>query len=177
MTRPTTTMSMALAALVALVLGAVAVSNAANERGITGEQAALAGAAAREATRGGEVVSIERGDDGGATWSVEVLSTGQEIEVSLDENYVPLHLETEPYGDDDGQHDDLDGDDRPVTEWERERATEAALRATGGGRVVDLDRSDDPGEAYEIEVVDGQTETDVALDGDFKPVPNQPYDD
>lgn len=168
-------------ALAAVALGGVAVSGASNEQdGITGEQAARAGEAARAATRGGEVVSIERSDDGGATWSVVVLQAGQDIEVALDEGYRPLFIETEPHDDESVEVDDDDDDDeleRAITTAERERAVAAAIRAAGAGRVVEVERSDDPGEAYELEVVDGSTETDVALDERFEPVPNRRYDD
>jgi len=66
-----------------------------------------------------------------------------------------------------------DTDDAPLTDAEAERAEAAALRVTGGGEVVELDRSDDPGEAFEVEVVQDGRETDVALDENFRPVPNR----
>ncbi len=66
-----------------------------------------------------------------------------------------------------------DRDDEPLTASEAGRAEAAALRETGGGEVVELDRSDDPGEAFEVEVVKDGRETDVALDADFEPVPNR----
>ena len=53
----------------------------------------------------------------------------------------------------------------------------AALRVTKGGTVAELDRSDDPGEAYEIEVMKDGREHDVALDAGFRPVPNRRYED
>jgi uncharacterized membrane protein YkoI len=48
---------------------------------------------------------------------------------------------------------------------ERERVGQAAVRAVGGGTVVDAETSDDLGEAFEVEVrkADG-TEVDVVLD-------------
>jgi len=59
---------------------------------------------------------------------------------------------------------------------EVKRASEAALAIVGGGRVVEVDRSDDLGEAYEVEVVVGDREVDVALDKKFRRVPNLRYD-
>jgi uncharacterized membrane protein YkoI len=70
-----------------------------------------------------------------------------------------------------------DDDDRPLAPDEEERASRTALRVTGGGEVVEFDRSDDPGEAYEIEVFKDGREYDVALDADFRPVPNRRYED
>ena len=70
-----------------------------------------------------------------------------------------------------------DDDDRPLSPDEERRAREAALRVTGGGEVVEFDRSDDPGEAYEVEVFRDGREHDVALDADFEPVPNRRYED
>ena len=70
-----------------------------------------------------------------------------------------------------------DADDRPLSPDEEDRASRAALRVTGGGEVVEFDRSDDPGEAYEIEVFKDGREFDVALDSDFRPVPNRRYED
>jgi hypothetical protein len=70
-----------------------------------------------------------------------------------------------------------DADDRPLSPEEEDRAREAALRVTGGGEVVEFDRSDDPGEAYEVEVFKDGREHDVALDLDFEPVPNRRYED
>jgi uncharacterized membrane protein YkoI len=53
---------------------------------------------------------------------------------------------------------------------ERDRVGNAATRAVGG-TVVDVETSDDPGEAYEVEVrLDDGTETDVALDEDLNVV-------
>ena len=48
---------------------------------------------------------------------------------------------------------------------ERERVGAAATQAVGGGTVVEVETSDDPGEAYEVEVhLDDGSEMDVALD-------------
>lgn len=52
---------------------------------------------------------------------------------------------------------------------DRDRVGNAATQAVGGGTVLDVETSDDAGEAYEVEVrkADG-TEVDVALDKDLK---------
>lgn len=54
---------------------------------------------------------------------------------------------------------------------ERDRVGAAAVEAAGGGTAVDVEASDDRGEAYEVEVrMDDGTEVDVTLDQDLKPV-------
>ena len=56
-----------------------------------------------------------------------------------------------------------------VSGTDRDRVGAAAVQAVGGGTVLDVETSDDPGEAYEVEVrkADG-SEVDVALDKDMK---------
>ena len=71
----------------------------------------------------------------------------------------------------------VDSDDRPLSPAQETRASAAALKVTKGGQVAELDRSDDPGEAYEVEVIKDGREYDVALDAEFRPVPNRRYDD
>lgn len=60
-------------------------------------------------------------------------------------------------------------DDQGLTGKDLDRASSAALQATGGGKVTGAETSDDAGEAYEVEVrmPDG-SETDVTLDKGFK---------
>jgi hypothetical protein len=70
-----------------------------------------------------------------------------------------------------------DADDRPLSPDEERRARAAALKVTGGGEVVEFDRSDDPGEAYEVEVFKDGREHDIALDRDFEPGPTRRYED
>ncbi|GLY07615.1 PepSY domain-containing protein [Actinoplanes rectilineatus] len=61
-----------------------------------------------------------------------------------------------------------------VTGADRDRVGNAAVQAVGGGTVVDVESSDDPGEAYEVEVrkADG-SEVDVVLDKDLKVLSQQ----
>ena len=70
-----------------------------------------------------------------------------------------------------------DADDIPVDPADAKRASQAAVKEAGGGEAVSVDRSDDPGEAYEVEVLRDGAEYDVALDSRFKPVPNTAYQD
>ncbi|MCY1136899.1 PepSY domain-containing protein [Actinoplanes sp. Pm04-4] len=64
--------------------------------------------------------------------------------------------------------------DPDVSGSDRDRAGNAAVQAVGGGTVVDVEASDDQGEAYEVEVrkPDG-SEVDVKLDKDLKVVTQQ----
>jgi hypothetical protein len=71
----------------------------------------------------------------------------------------------------------LDTDDAPLGRTEARRAGAAAVAAVGGGTAVEIDRSDDPGEAYEVEVMTDRGEIDVALDDNLRRVDNVPYDD
>jgi uncharacterized membrane protein YkoI len=59
--------------------------------------------------------------------------------------------------------------DADVPGADRDRVGNAAVQAVGGGTVLDVETSDDNGEAYEVEVrkADG-SEVDVALDKDLK---------
>jgi len=70
-----------------------------------------------------------------------------------------------------------DPDDVALGTAERRRVERAALAITGGGTVTEVDRSDDPGESYEVEVLTDQGEIDVALDQDLRRVDNERYDD
>ena len=64
--------------------------------------------------------------------------------------------------------DDLDGADQALTGATLERASAAALRATGGGTVNESERDSENGSTYEVEVTkpDGKT-VDVRLDESF----------
>ena len=60
----------------------------------TPAQADDASAAALDATGGGEVNSVERDDENGATWEVEVTKTdGTTVDVRLDESYAVVVIE------------------------------------------------------------------------------------
>jgi outer membrane lipoprotein SlyB len=59
---------------------------------------------------------------------------------------------------------------------ERDRVAAAAVQAVGG-TAIEVETSDDAGEAYEVEVrKDDGTEVDVALDKDLKVVPEKADD-
>jgi hypothetical protein len=61
-----------------------------------------------------------------------------------------------------------DSDDQPATGPDADRAKQAAVAAVGGGRVTGVEREDEQGEAWEVELrrSDGR-EVEVELDGNF----------
>jgi hypothetical protein len=71
----------------------------------------------------------------------------------------------------------VESDDVPLGKTEARRVGRAALQAAGGGTVVEIGRSDDPGEAYEVEVLTARGEIDIALDQNLHRVQNLAYDD
>lgn len=63
---------------------------------------------------------------------------------------------------------DDDGSEKPITGTALERASDAALDHTGGGRVTGTEAGDEEG-AYEVEVTRGDgSQVDVHLSRDFK---------
>jgi len=85
------------AALVAAgAIGGVAVATGGNdgEEHVSGPQADAARDAALTATHGGTANTVERGDENGATWEVEVTKTnGSTVDVLLDEKYKIIAIE------------------------------------------------------------------------------------
>ena len=119
-------------------------------------------AAALAATGGGTVTSAETGDDGGA-FGVEIQSTGGDVEVTLDQAFAVLGVESDSG---DGSGTDSDSDElAPGAEYDQ--AVAAALAETGGGTITDVETGDD-GAVYGVEVLreDG-TEVEVQIDGSF----------
>ncbi|WP_299055590.1 hypothetical protein [uncultured Nocardioides sp.] len=162
----------AVATVAVLGLGGAGVAYAAtgDSGPLTGSDRDRVGAAAIDAVGGGEVLEAETSDDRGEAYEVDVLdATGVTWSISLDEDLAVVQREREDDGWDDGEQDtDVTGreaDDVPVTGAERERVAAAAVEEVGDGEATAVERSDDPDEAYEVEVVktDG-TQWDVTLD-------------
>ena len=66
---------------------------------------------------------------------------------------------------------------RPISDALVRRISRAAGKSTGGGTVIEIERSDDPGEAFEVEVLRSGSEIDVALDQALRRVTNQHFSD
>lgn len=167
------------------VLGAGAtVWTATADDNLQGDERDRVAAAAVDAAGGGEAVDVETSDDRGEAYEVEVRrEDGTEVDVALDENLEVVRQDEDDDADGDVDGDDAsdddsdeatdddgkDADDRVLGDTERAGAEKAALAAVGGGTVIQVEASDDAGEAYEAEVRDRDgAEWDVVLDADFK---------
>lgn len=168
------------AALAALGVGAGLWSATAADD-VRGSERDRVGAAAVRAAGGGTAVEVETSDDRGEAYEVEVRKDdGTEVDVALDRDLEIVGREDDGQEDDsrdddsrddsgDDSRDDSGDDDRILGAAERTRAERAALAAVGGGTVEDVEASDDPGEAYEVEVRGSDlTEWEVSLDSDFR---------
>jgi hypothetical protein len=110
------------AAILVLAVGGVGIAQAVggdSEERVTGPEADRAAKAAVDAIGGGRAVGIERDDDDGEAWEVEVVRPdGSEVEVLLTRDLQEVGTETE---DDQGESGrETDDDDRGETENEAE---------------------------------------------------------
>jgi uncharacterized membrane protein YkoI len=158
-----------IAAVAVLGAGGLVWSSAASDD-LTGDERDRASSAALDAVGEGKVTGTETDDEEGA-YEIEVTRPdGSQVDVHLDKDFKVLSQDADDEdGDEDGRDDDgdRDADDRVLSDQERADAEQAAL-AEVDGTVTDAEASDDPGEAYEVEVVtaDG-VEWTVELDADF----------
>jgi len=169
-----------LAAVAVLGVGGVVWAGAASGDELSGDERDRASSAALEVVGEGKVTGTEtedQDDEGEGAYEIEVTKAdGTQVDVHLDKDYKVLSQDADDEdGDDDGRDDDgrdddgdRDADDRALSDQERSDAEQAAL-AEVDGTVTDVEASDDPGEAYEVEVTkaDG-AEWTVELDPDFK---------
>ena len=160
-------------AAIAVLGGGGLVWSSASADDLTGGDLDRASSAAVEVAGGGTVTDAETSDDPGETYEVEVrLDDGSEVEVTLDDSFGVIDSKTEG-----PEVDGPDADDRALTTEERSQIESAALKAVGGGVLLDAEVSDDVGEAFEAEVrAKGGTEWDVSLDEGFVVV-NKSVDD
>jgi uncharacterized membrane protein YkoI len=166
-----------IALVAALAVGGTVWTATANDD-LGGDERDRVGQAAVEAAGGGTVVDVESSDDRGEAYEVELRAEdGSEREVVLDEQLDVVTDRSDDADDDRGDADDDadddtddrdEADDRVLGADERTAAEEAALEAVGGGTVLDVEGSDDRGEAYEVSVRDAEgTEWDVELDSGY----------
>lgn len=160
--------------------GGVAYAVLEDDEKLTGSQRDRAEQAALAEVDGGRVIEAEADDEGGQRqYELEVVDVdGVEWDIVLDENFDVVVADRDDADDrddrddrddagdaDDNDADDNDADDAPVSAADRERVGAAAAAAVPGGEVVDVDRGDAGGIAWEVEVVDGQgRDWDVTLD-------------
>jgi hypothetical protein len=152
---------------------AVATGDDDGDQTVGGAKADHASAAALDATGGGNANSVERDKENGATWEVEVTKpTGDTVDVRLDENYQVVVIE----GDKEDKASKVetkaaDDGDETVTGSNADRATAAALDATGGGSANSVERDKENGATWEVEVTKPTGDTvDVRLDENYQVV-------
>lgn len=93
-------------ALAAVAGGAMAAAGGGDsEGGVTGPQADRAIRAALEATGGGSATAVERDNENGATWEVEVSTDRGTVDVRLDDRFqlVVIEGDREAISGDEGQ--------------------------------------------------------------------------
>ena len=137
------------------------------------------------AALGGALLATVLGDDGAtdgdqarAVAQTQTAPGGQEP-ASQAEQSRPQDEETPNRDRSSRQRSDsryVDPDDRPIGRRQLGRVRDAAVRAADGGTVTDIDRSDDLGVAFEVELVRSGREVDVRLDRKLAPVATD-YDD
>ncbi|WP_418058995.1 PepSY domain-containing protein [Pimelobacter simplex] len=154
----------AVATVAVLAVGGTLWAASADE--VRGDERDRVETAAVTAAGGGKAIDVEKSDDRGEAYEVEVrLEDGREVDITLDDD---LRVVERDADDADDAVERPDADDRLLSTAERTAAEKAALAAVGGGTVVDVDPSDDPGVAYEVEVRDRSgAEWDVDLDAAF----------
>jgi uncharacterized membrane protein YkoI len=154
--------------LAAVVLGlTLALSLSACGEDISTSDREMASAAALRATGGGTVIQVERAGDNKDNYAFEVevrFDNGAEVDVELDEKFKVLNnppkasdfsesVASTPTPEPAPTTIGLDADDRPLTGERYNRASAAALKATGGGKVIETSGSDDRDHAYEVDVL------------------------
>ena len=168
--------------VIGAVLGLVlALSMSACGEDISPSDREKASEAALRATGATRVNQVELPHDNDKyAFEVEVrFSNGAEVDVELDENFKVINSPptardfsedvsstTEPT---DEPNIGLDADDRPLTGETFNRASAAALKATGTGKVIETGGSDDSDHAYEVDVLlpNGEDVT-IELDENYK---------
>ena len=84
----------------ALALGGAtwAIAGSGDDASVSGPNADKAKAAALAELGGGTANSVERDNENGATWEVEVTKNGKTVDVRLDENYKLVVVEADGEG-------------------------------------------------------------------------------
>jgi uncharacterized membrane protein YkoI len=158
----------AVVAVAALAVGGT-VWAASGDDEVGGSERDRVAAAAEEAAGGGEAVSVEKSDDAGEAYEVEVRrADGTEVDITLDADLAVVGRDADDDNDANETNDGNDPDDRVLSAEERASVEKAALDAVGGGTVLEASASDDPGVAYEADVRDADgIEWNVDLDAAF----------
>ncbi|APX04427.1 hypothetical protein BWQ92_09370 [Arthrobacter sp. QXT-31] len=69
------------------------------------------------------------------------------------------------------------GTQQPLSQTDRDKAVDAAMAKVGSGQVTEVERGDDPGSSYEVEIrkSDG-SEVEVNISPDFQVLSQSPDD-
>ena len=144
------------------------------ETPITGSALDRASQAALKEVGSGKVTQTEAGDEEGA-YEVEVTKPdGSQVDVHLDKSFAVIDAEADKADSgqerSDGDGETGDGPDKAITGAALDRAGQAALKKTGGGKVTETEQGDEDS-YYEVEVTkaDG-SQVDVQLDKAFNVV-------
>lgn len=151
----------AAAAAIGGASAAVASSTPGDDQPLTGAALQQASDAAIAHTGPGTVTSAETDNDANTSYEVSVrLNNGSSVEVELNSSFQVVTTE---------QDDDGAGSGPPLSAADRDKAGQAALAKVGQGRVGEVERENEGGSAYEVEIIlpDGY-EVDVELGADFQ---------
>jgi len=156
-----------------VTVGALAIAS--NTR-VSGPQAAQAARAAIQAA-GGEWATLKALPESGAAWKFQVTRIdGSKVDVLLDDQFRVVNVGDESVSalaasnnPVDGHRSDTHDSEQPVPTADSDRAAQAALKATGGGTVHDVDRDSEGGSTWEVEITrpDGKA-VDALLNQDFR---------
>ncbi|HSN38171.1 MAG TPA: PepSY domain-containing protein [Arthrobacter sp.] len=150
----------------AIVLGGATVAVAANSQAtddqpLSGTELQRASDAALAKTGGGTVLKAET-DDGATAFEVDVMRPdGSKVEVNLDRSFQVSTAESQ------GQDDDSSLP--ALSAADRDMAGSAALARVGQGTVSEVERENEGGSAYEVEVrLNDGSQVEVQLGSDFQ---------
>jgi uncharacterized membrane protein YkoI len=152
------------AAAAAVILGGAGIavaasSQSADDQPLGGTELQQASDAALARTGQGTVTKAET-DDGAYEVDVQ-LPDGRTVEVEVDRSFQVSGVE--------GHGDDDDSNLAPLSAEDRDRAGNAALARVGQGTVSEVERENDGGSAYEVEVrLNDGSEVEVQLGADFQ---------
>jgi uncharacterized membrane protein YkoI len=155
-------------AAAAAILGGVSIAVAASsqttdDQPLTGTELQQASDAALARTGQGTVTKAETDDDANSAYEVDVqLPDGSKVEVELDRSF-------QVSGVDGPERDDDDSNLPALSAENRDKAGNAALARVGQGTVSEVERENEGGSAYEVEVrLNDGSEVEVQLGADFQ---------
>ena len=140
------------------------------DKAITGAALDRASQAALKEAGSGEVTDTEAGDEEGA-YEVEVTKAdGIQVDIHLDKFFAVIGTETDEADSESSDDEKGEGPDKAITGAALKRASQAALKKVGSGKVTETEQGDEDS-YYEVEVTkaDG-SQVDVQLDKAFNVV-------